>query len=538
MDKAKILASALLLAAGFVANQGYALDQVAAQEAIDNAVVILDIEQDISVGSWGPSEGLKYVYTAAAVEALKASNQRSGSYYGGIAWLENHNANNVDLKARKIMSLVGRGNNIVPDLDSLHTSKRELSQTGFGLSAGYYSSPLETALVLQALEKASDNTNQSSAVAYLVAEQNADGGWSMPEAAAGNYWITAEVVIALNDQQSRPGVSAALTQATNYLTSLNTNSVSTVTHARVALALFQRQGLSSAVDAQMVALLNRQLTSGDWGDTMASAHAITSLSYALGLNTLSEAPIVNVDQEQLRTAINVALGHSSYGRITQADVARLTSLDLRRVNIANLVGLENATGLTQLQVNSSTNLSAVSGLSGLNIVVDSDIDNIADANDNCPTVSNGNQANLDGDPYGDVCDEDIDNDQMPNSWENIYAFNSFNAGDGTGDADSDTLINRDEYSAGTDPRDPDSDGDTLDDGVEVANGLDPLDASDAAADFDNDDLNNIEEIALGTDLNDADTDNDNTNDGEEVLVGRNPLLNEPVLIVIISTLLN
>ncbi len=33
------------------------------------------------------------------------------------------------------------------------------------------------------------------------------------------------------------------------------------------------------------------------------------------------------------------------------------------------------------------------------------------------------------------------------------------------------------------------------------------------------------------------SDNDNTSDGEEVLVGRNPLVNEPVLIVIITGLL-
>ncbi len=523
---------------GLQANSSFALNTVSAQNAVDNGVSTLEVRQDLSEGSWGEIDGLEYIYTASVVEALRSANQRSGTYYSGIAWLENHNASNVDLKARKIMSLVSRGNNIVPDLDSIHAAKRETSQTGFGLSAGYYSSPLESALALQALEKANDNTNQSNATAYLVAEQNTDGGWSMPAATTSNYWITAEVMIALIDQQSRSGVSSALTQATSYLASLNMNSVSTVTLARVALALYKRQGLTSTVDAQMIELLNRQLTPGDWGDALASANAITALSYALGLNTLAEAPNVNVDQEQLRTAINAALGHATYGHITQADVVNLTSLDLRSANIANLTGLAGATNLTQLQVNANTNLSAVSGLSGLTIIVDSDIDNIADANDNCPAVSNSNQANLDGDVYGDVCDDDIDGDQMPNSWENIYAFNSYNAGDGTGDADSDTLINRDEYAAGTDPRDPDSDSDTLEDGVEVTHGLDPLDASDAEADFDNDDLNNIEEIALGTDVNDADTDNDNMEDGEEVLVGRNPLLNEPVLIVIISTLLN
>ena len=41
---------------------------------------------------------------------------------------------------------------------------------------------------------------------------------------------------------------------------------------------------------------------------------------------------------------------------------------------------------------------------------DADVDGIADASDNCPTVANGNQANYDGDSQGDACDADDDND--------------------------------------------------------------------------------------------------------------------------------
>jgi hypothetical protein len=41
---------------------------------------------------------------------------------------------------------------------------------------------------------------------------------------------------------------------------------------------------------------------------------------------------------------------------------------------------------------------------------DADVDGIADDDDNCPNVANGDQANYDGDSEGDACDADDDND--------------------------------------------------------------------------------------------------------------------------------
>ena len=43
---------------------------------------------------------------------------------------------------------------------------------------------------------------------------------------------------------------------------------------------------------------------------------------------------------------------------------------------------------------------------------DIDLDGILDGLDNCPEVSNNDQANLDGDAYGDVCDDDTDGDSV------------------------------------------------------------------------------------------------------------------------------
>ncbi len=168
--------------------------------------------------------------------------------------------------------------------------------------------------------------------------------------------------------------------------------------------------------------MSKQVNAGNWGDILSTSNAITTLAYCTGLNTLSESSTVVIDQEQLRTNINRQLGYAAYGKLTLADIRNLTSLDLRSSNITNLNGLQSATNLNNIKVNAGTDLTAISGL-GITAFVDSDSDDIAEASDNCPTSSNSNQANLDGDTLGDVCDSDIDGDKMPNAWELQYGFN-------------------------------------------------------------------------------------------------------------------
>src|SRR3954469_11971442 len=72
---------------------------------------------------------------------------------------------------------------------------------------------------------------------------------------------------------------------------------------------------------------------------------------------------------------------------------------------------------------------------------DGDSDGVPDAGDNCVSVANASQADLDGDQIGDACDADIDDD----GWSNGSDAFPRNAGehadtdrDGLGDnADSD-----------------------------------------------------------------------------------------------------
>ena len=50
----------------------------------------------------------------------------------------------------------------------------------------------------------------------------------------------------------------------------------------------------------------------------------------------------------------------------------------------------------------------------LDLQSDVDGDGVIAAQDNCATLSNADQANRDGDPLGDACDDDTDGDGVPN----------------------------------------------------------------------------------------------------------------------------
>jgi hypothetical protein len=80
-------------------------------------------------------------------------------------------------------------------------------------------------------------------------------------------------------------------------------------------------------------------------------------------------------------------------------------------------------------------------------IVDQDADGVPDGTDNCPTLANPDQADLNDDGEGDVCDPDIDGDGLSNVIE-IWL--------------------------GCDPYDPDTDDDGVWDGVEVVIGTNPL----------------------------------------------------------------
>ena len=167
---------------------------------------------------------------------------------------------------------------------------------------------------------------------------------------------------------------------------------------------------------------------------------------------------------------------------------------------------------------------------------DGDGDGVVDGEDNCPLVANPDQADLDGDGVGDLCEDDRDGDGIPDATDNCPdTANSGQEdanGDGTGDAcsedddgdgfddDADNcplISNPDQADLDMDgvgdACDSDDDGDGVDDGADVC----PLAADPDQTDTDGDGRG---------DACDEDDDGDLWTDVFEAGVGTDPLLRD------------
>jgi len=140
---------------------------------------------------------------------------------------------------------------------------------------------------------------------------------------------------------------------------------------------------------------------------------------------------------------------------------------------------------------------------------DDDGDGVGRAFDNCPSDSNTDQSDIDGDGIGDICDDDIDGDGLINTADNCPLINSSDITDTDGDLDGDLCDMDDDNDAVADvddafPLNPlynaDTDGDGIADAWETANGLDPNDSADGEADLDGDGRNNRGEFEAGTNV--------------------------------------
>lgn len=343
--------------------------------AAQSAANYLEATQNTQDGSWGVTDNLKPLYTSEAVQALYFYNLRTKFYYAGITWLENHRTANVDYTSRRIMALFPTKNDLTSDYNYLVQSQSLAApgNNGWGVSRIYQGSALDTALTLQAL-MASITTiaNIPVATTYLQSAQltGADKGWPLAQEGLIDPTVTAQVIIALV-----PRIGAGSSVISNAVNALKTK-VSTSSPLSVQ-ALAARAYLTVAANStDATPLLNNlkalQAPSGSiGGDAYTTALAMRAFAMSAGKDLASQRDTVIVPDQNLRNAINKALGKNAMDSLNKGELANLTSLDISGRNVKNLVGLEWAVNLTYLNAsnNQLASTAPISGLTNLTQVV-------------------------------------------------------------------------------------------------------------------------------------------------------------------------
>ncbi len=338
------------------------------------AAMWLESQQDASDGSWrDTSPARTFLQTTEAVMALHLANRRGPAYYAGQAWIENHDPQNLDARARRLLVLRATQSSAQPDIAALlqAVSTPAVGQAGWGLAKQYQASPLDTALALDALRTAGAIFNSSQAIAYLKATQRTvanDRGWSVGAGTTTDAYTTARVVLALAAYRSTDASLA--TPLADAVATLKTRvTTSAAAHIRAAALAYLRMDPAST-DARVLldslVLLQRPDGGFDAG-VFASGLIAQAFAEAEGAAVAASRERVDIPDTALRTAINEALGRGALDQLNRGELSQLTSLDISSRGVTSLVGLQYASNLTTLNAanNTISDASPIAGLTNL-----------------------------------------------------------------------------------------------------------------------------------------------------------------------------
>ena len=323
-------------------------------------------------GSWGAEEDLRLLYTAESVSAFQSANQRTTPYFRGATWLENHAVSNLDFVSRRIVALAARGDSFHDDVVVLNAAFRPEggASGGWGVSGGYEPAALDTALVLMAYAALQDYGSADAGLQLLLDEQLADGGWPPFPGRAGSDPITAALVLRallIHQPTTALPLAQAISDAVAYLVGGVSTSSTELQRAHAALALYRADPASAQGQLLMQSLDSDQDIGGSWGqDPYVTAAAVQAFSAALGSDDPALAAFVRIEDHALRAALNGLFARNAGDGISRAQLQNLATLDLSSLGIESVVGLEEATQLTFLDLrhNAIESVAPVAGLLG------------------------------------------------------------------------------------------------------------------------------------------------------------------------------
>ena len=324
-------------------------------------------------GSWGSVQPVKTLYTSAVVNSLRSFYRQDTSYYSGIAWLENHDAMNLDYQGRKISSLLPHGDTVQTMAEEIIQASRQASgdAKGWGLTVFYNASPLDTALVLSALRDTSTWSSYASPLSSLQSSQNADGGWGVD--AQSDPLTTAVVIQSLCRYQALvPSVESAIVSAQTYLAGQVATGDSALLRAETALALLPNFRHTAYVVVLLDSLQSDQDSQGGWAeDEYITARVVHAMAVALGKDPDAMQTLSDVCDAGMRTVLNQILGKNTADALSLGEMQEITSISAEGAGIDDLCGVADLANLTyaDLRNNNITSLQALAGLSNLTTVL-------------------------------------------------------------------------------------------------------------------------------------------------------------------------
>ncbi|MDY6873026.1 MAG: prenyltransferase/squalene oxidase repeat-containing protein [Chloroflexota bacterium] len=322
-------------------------------------------------GSWGSDQTVKALYTSEAVGALRSFYKLNWAYYDGIAWMENHDFENLDYQGRKILSLLSHDDTVQTLIDEV-IQARQQSASGWGLSGSYSSTPLDTALSISMLRD-TGWSDFATALSYLQSCQNGDGGWGIGPAAVSDPLTTAIVTQALCQYQVLyPQIDPAVVNAEAYLAGQVSVDDSALLRAEAVYALLSAGHQITKANELLNALQNDQSAGGDWeNDPYTTARVVRAMALALGKNPEAQATLSEVCDANMRNALNSALNKNAADAVSAGEMQGITNLSASNAGITDLCGLEDAVNLTyaDLRNNQITSLQPLVGLTNLQTVL-------------------------------------------------------------------------------------------------------------------------------------------------------------------------
>lgn len=358
----------------------------------------LEAQQDVSDGSWrDTSEARTFLQTTEAVLALHQANRRRGAYYSGQTWIENHDPQNLDARARRLLVLRATQSSAQQDIDALlaAVSTPAAGQSGWGLAKRYRASPLDTALALDALRTVGASFDSAQAIVYLKATQltpAGDRGWPTAAGSTTDAYTTARVVQALAAYKGSD--SSLTTPLANAVATLKIKvGTSSAPHLRAAAALAYLRMDPNSADARTLLDSITAIQRPDGGfdaGVFATGLIVQSFAAAEGADATASRERVDVTDAALRTAINEALGRGSMDQLNRGELSQLTTLDISNRGVTSLNGLQYASNLTTLYAanNAISDTSPIAALTNLTMI---------DLSGNPCTGCNTQVASIDGD---------------------------------------------------------------------------------------------------------------------------------------------